>query len=340
MSDTSHIPGTGGTPPRSVRHVNSFIVILLLTVAVWLFVAMSESREFPLQVQVEMSGYDAERYAVQQADSAIVFQVQASGFSAMALGFRGEAVVLPVDMSAERIHRYQRLAADGSRQLHIHSVAVADLVEPLRQQLMHYGIRSAGSQRDSLRLVLAPRASKTLPVDISTLQVSFADGYGLYGEPVVSPAEVTLYGSQQALDRISVLRLEPAAIAGLTSTATHHLPLESVWQQYSGVSASVTHVAVTIPVSPYVERSFSLPVTVLPADSSLRLRLYPDRATVRFWVARDDVASVSPSQFILAVDRADILAGNAPLVPRLERFPDHVRVRSIEPSGLQYVIIQ
>ncbi len=323
--DALHSPS--GQPSSDHRgwHIRTFPVILLLTAAVWLLVSMSETRDFPLQVQVSLSGYDVDRYAVLQADSTVTFQVKISGFSALALGLRRSPVVLPVEMGGHATRR---------------AVAVADLADPLRQQLSRYRLHAVASQRDSLRLVLAPRASKTLPVDIGTLQVSFADGYGLYGEPEVSPAEVTLYGPQATLDRIASLQLAPAAIANLNATASHRLPLDPVWERYGDVAVSATHVSVNLPVRPYVERAFSLPVVVLPADSSLQLRLYPDRATVRLWIARDDLGTVSPSHFTLAVDRADILAGRSSLTPRLTRFPDHVRVRSIEPAELQYVIIQ
>ncbi len=323
--DTLHIPSEQPPAARHRWHIRSFPAILLLTAAVWVFVAMSESRDYPLQVQVRMSGFDADRYAVLQADTAVAFQVQTSGFSALAISLRRQPMVLPVDMSGS-----------GNRR----AVAVADLVEPLRQQLSRYRFHSVSSQRDSLRLLLAPRASRTMSVDISSLQVSFADGYGLYGEPTVSPAEVTLYGPQQALDAVSAVRLAPAAIADLGATASHQLPLEIVGRSQGEVALSVRHVDVTIPVEAYVERSFSLPVSVHPADSTLRLRLYPDRATVRLWVARRDLPLVSPSAFTLCVERADILSRQPSLTPRLTRFPDCVRIRSVEPAELQYVIIQ
>lgn len=329
-------------PRRKHRgwHMRSFPAILLLTAAVWVVVAMSDVRDYPLHVRLSMSGFDAKRYAVVDADTAVTFQVQTNGFSALALSLRRKPVELPVEMSGEPVQIYQRPTSADGAPLQCRTMAVSDLAEALLGQLAHYAIRTATSQRDSLRLLLAPRASKTLPVDISTLQVAFADGYGLYGEPTVKPAEVTLYGPHQALDRISSLRLAPAAIANLNVTTAHRLPLDPLWEQQGDVAASVSHVEVTIPVQPYVERSLSLPIAVVPADSSLRLRLYPDHATVSLWVPRDELSSISPANFTLTVDRADILASRSPLAPRLARFPEHVRVRAIHPAEVQYVIIQ
>lgn len=340
MADTPHTTGTGSTSTRRARHVNSFLVILLLTAAVWFVVSMSEYRNYPLHARVDMTGYDTDRYAVLRADSTVALQVQASGFAALALSLRRTPPILSVDMRADAVRRYQRPSHDGSAATLCRSVAVADICESLRQQLSRYGVRHTVSARDSLRLTLVARDSRTYRVTIDAVQVSFADGYGLYGEPSVSPSEVTLYGPREVLDRIQTLRVAPAAIAGLSASASHTLPIDPVWEQYGDLVPSSERVAIHIPVQPYVERSYTLQLSVAHADTSHRIRLYPDRATLRLWVARCDLSVVSASAFDLTVDYADIIAGRPHLTPRLSRFPEQVRIKSIEPSEIQYVIIK
>lgn len=306
----------------------------------WLIVVMSEEHEYPLHVRVQMSGYDSNRYAVLQADSALMFHVHASGFSALAMSMRRDTVTLTVEMHGDAVQHYQRPAAGGTGVLLCHSIAAVDLIETFYQQFSHYRLRSASSPKDSLRLVLVTRSSKTVPVNIADLQVAFTDGYGLYGEPSVDPAQVTLYGPVEALANIHELRLTPTAVSPLHTSAVLQLPLDPVWNRFGDVKTSTTHVSVSIPVSPYVERRFSLPISVLHADSTVRLHLYPDQVEVRVWVAHNDVASLSASALEVAVDYRDIHSGIPMLQPRLVRFPDRVRMRSITPQEIQYVIIK
>ena len=44
---------------------------------------MSEVREYPVRVKVEMTGFDRRHYAVVEADSMLTLQVEATGFSTL-----------------------------------------------------------------------------------------------------------------------------------------------------------------------------------------------------------------------------------------------------------------
>ncbi|MBP3763750.1 MAG: hypothetical protein J6I49_07730 [Bacteroidales bacterium] len=338
--DSREIPTASPQRRRRGLHFNRFLVILGITALVWLVLSMSEIREYPFQVKVAMTGYDNRRYAAVSADSALAFQAQATGFSALLFSLRRTPVVLTLDMHGPAVKRYP-LASPGGTGRHLcYAVGIDDVSESLRGQLARYGVRMSGAGRDSLRLVLAARASKTLKVSIDNLKVSFADGYGLYGEPTVVPSEVTLYGPQESLDRIDALRLSPAAVAGVKASDSLRLPLEPVWEQYGNVVSSASHVQVYIPVQPYVERAYTVPVRVAQPDSTSRLQLYPDRVDLKVWVAWCDLATVSASGFDVEADYADVLSGKPHLEPRLVRFPEQVRVRSMEPSEIQYVVIR
>ncbi len=340
MAPNPHSPTTGDPPVRRVRHINGFLVILLLTAAVWLVLSMSDYRDYPLQARVAMTGYDTHRFAVLDRDSTLALQVQANGFSALALGLRRQPVILTLDMSADIVRHHSQTTPGNPAGHHCRAVALADCSETLRTQLARRGVRNVSTSRDSLRLTLVPRASKTLPVSIAPLQIAFADGYGLYGQPTVTPSEITLYGPQQALDRITELPVCHMVLSGIAAGGAHSVPLEPVWQSLGDVSPSADKVLVDLPVEPYVERTYTLPVALPGIDTTLRLHLYPDRVSLQVWIARRDIASVSARSFEVTADPADILAGNPHLTPRLARFPDHVRVKSLSPSEIQYVIIK
>lgn len=300
---------------------------------------MSESQEYGLHVQVKLTGYDAARYAVVEMDSVVQLQVRSTGLAALLLSQKNSPVAVSVDMRGESVRCYERRVGEGKVQ-QCRSVAVSDIGEMLRGQLHRYGVSSLSSARDSLRLVLAARASKVFLPSLADVDISFADGYGLYGEPKVSPEEVTLYGPEEALERITELRVSPTTIANLSTTASLSLPLDPVWERMGDVTVSTTSVAVRIPVQSFVERTYTLPLTVRQADTAVRLHLYPEQASVRVWVAQRDLQSVSADRFEVSVDYSDILAGKPHLKPRLTRFPECVRVRTLSPAEVQYVVIQ
>lgn len=321
------------------RQIRSFVVILGLTALVWLAVAMSEKQEYSIPVRVEMAGFDAKRYAVLEADTSLTLQVEASGFNALFLSLKKTPVTLRVDMNGEAVRRYIRRTADGQREI-CHAVAVSDLSEPLSRQLSPYGARQMGSSRDSLVLVLVERGSKTFRPDISQVRINYADGYGLYGQPLLVPSEVTLYGPQEILATIDELKVQPVEFNNVSESSNFRVSIDTSWKSSGDLYASVNMLTLSIPVGRYVEREYSVPVTVDGADTSMHLRLYPDHVTLRVWVAEDAMGSVTSDRFHVTADYGDIQEGAARLRLRIAQFPKTVRVRSITPEEIQYVIIQ
>lgn len=303
--------------------MKQFLVILGLTALVWLGVSMSEVHEYPMPVRVEMTGFDTVRYAVVRADTLLPLQVAMSGFNAAAVDLFDLSRSVVVDMTGEGLHR---------------SVAVADISDNVRQQLSAVGVRRVSSSHDSLRLVLAERRHRTFRVSLDSVRFSFAEQYGLYGEPRVTPDEVTLYGADTLLDAIGNVEVVHTDIGDIAATATYRLKLDPVWARMGDVRSSATEVEVYLPVEAYVDREYSVPIDVDGADSTVRLRLYPDVAQVRVWVAQRDLERMP--EYRVAISYDEVLAGADKVVPRLVQFPSWVRPRSVEPGAVQCVIIR
>lgn len=321
------------------RQIRYFLVILGLTALVWLAVAMSEKHEYSIPVKVEMTGFDAKRYAVLEADSSLMLQIESSGFNALFLSLKKEPVTIQVDMQKENVRRYRRHSVDGRGDL-CRAVSVSDLSGLLERQLSSYGIRQLGSNKDSLMLILGERSSKTFRPDISDVRINFADGYGLYGQPLLVPAEVTLYGPQEILATISQLKVQPVEFDNVHETANFRVALDTSWKALGDIYTSDSRLTIRIPVERYVEREYSVPVTIEDVDTTMHIRLYPDHATLRVWVAEEDVPTVTADRFKLSADYRDILSQTPKLKLRLSQFPESVRVRSIGPEEIQYVIIK
>lgn len=296
-----------------------FLVILLLTAAVWLGVSMSEEREYPMQVRVQMTGYDTVRYAVVQADTLLPLKARMSGFHAFVLSSLrgGPSIEVPL--------------REGEC-----SVAVSSLTDRLRASLP--GARQMTSPLDSLRIKLSERGSRTYEPRIDAVGFSFADQYGLYGEPEIRPAQVTLYGPEEILATIDEVRAMPAELRNIKGSGSFKLLLEPVWEQYADVHPSCREVELYLPVEPYVEKVYSVPIEVEGVDSTVSLRLYPDHATVRAWVAQRDLQR--DPDFRVKVDYSEVLATDGRPNLQMVEFPGYVRPRSLEPNEVQCVIIK
>ena len=294
-----------------------FLVILGFTALVWLGVSMTDEGEYPLQVQVKIVGFDTVRYAVVSADTVLPLKVTMSGFNAFVNAYHRHEIHVEVPEEGD-------------------AVAVADL----HKQLLHdvLGAKEVTSSVDSLRVVLAPRGLRTYKPRLDNVNFTFTEQYGLYGEPSVTPAEVVLYGPDEVLAQIDEIKVAAANIRDISESSTYELSLEPVWRQYADVHPSCTEVTLYVPVAAYVETTYNVPITVLGADTTVTLRLYPEVARVRAWVAQRDL--LREPEFMVAVNYSDIFLNDGHLAPRLVEFPSYVRPRNVEPSEIQCVIIK
>lgn len=301
--------------------MRQFLVILGLTALVWLGVSMSEPTEYPVDVKVTFSGYDSVRYAVVYADTAVTLRVTSSGFVAIGQSLKHRKAQLTLTPEG-----------NGSRR------ALAMKQVCLAFTKSRVGITQAVGSADSLRLVLAPRESRTFRPTLENVEFSFAEQYGLYGEPVIVPAEVTLYGPREALDKIDHLPVAETHLANIHSSGHHRLALEPVWDKVGDIRPSQAEVDIYLPVEAYVEHEYEVPIEVLNADTSVQLKLYPQEVTLRVWIAQRDLHR-SPD-FRVGIDYNDILVHGKHITPRLMQFPDYIRPRCIEPEEVQCVIIK
>lgn len=289
----------------------------------WLAVSMSEPHEYPLHVGVDIEGVDTVRYAVVYADTALNLNVEMPGINAAIISLLNSKPRVRVDMSGPGLQ---------------HSLAMSDINDNLRQQLDVIGVMRISSGRDSIRLRLAARSSRRIPVRLDSVDFSFSEQYGLYGEPQVQPAEVTLYGADSLLSTIGEIQVKRTKIADISTTATYRLALDPVWQRLGDIRCPTSEVNVYLPVEAYAEREYRVPIEVEGADTSVRLRLYPAEARVRAWVAKRDLQRTP--EFRVAIDYNDVLAGVTRHKPRLIEFPAYMRPRSVEPEEVQCLIIK
>lgn len=300
-----------------------FLVILGITALVWFGVSLSEPHEYPLHIGVDIEGVDTLRYAVVYADTSLDLKVEMPGFNAALISLLDRQPRINVSMPQGGMRR---------------SLAIADIGEDLRQQLGGFGVMRVVGGHDSIRLRLSKRASRSFPVRLDSVDFSFSEQYGLYGEPRVEPAYVTLYGADSLLATIREVQVKRKSISGISGTATYRLALDPSWRQLGDVRASTSEVKVYLPVEAYVEHEYTVPIEVENVDTSMKIRLYPAEARVRTWIAKRDLNRTH--EFHVTIDYNEVLAGATRQKPKLVQFPAYLRPRSVEPEEVQCLIIK
>lgn len=173
---------------------------------------------------------------------------------------------------------------------------------------------------------------KELSVEVP-LEIKTQRQYLVYGDPIIDPATIMVYGPKSVLDTMNTLHTEPFFATGANADITKSLAID-----YRGgvVRGAESIVQVTVRVEQFTETLVEVPVTV---TDTLLVRFFPEAMSVKCMVPIRDFASLSPAAFVVLADTAQLHLRQPLLDIQLVKVPEHVQVVKTEPEQVEYLIV-
>ncbi len=175
--------------------------------------------------------------------------------------------------------------------------------------------------------------SKVVPVvlqsDIKTMRQ-----YDLYGIPMLDPSSVTIFGPQEVIDSIKMVKTELLTMANVSQNIIATVPLDLCGGQ---IHSNVKEVKAEVQVEKYTEMDIEVPIRV---SGSVRVRFFPETMSVKCLVAVRDYSSITPEHFSVSVDKGQMEAMQPLLDVHLASWPPTVQILSTHPDKVEYLIVQ
>lgn len=308
------------------RRQRTFLTILMITTAVWIFVSMSSRQYYPVQVHITWTGFDSSRYAVVEADTALTLNIESNWFQAF---------------SRQHTAQNTPLVISTSHDTAIKTTALASL---LQNQLGFDNTNTFTSEKEHIKIRLSQRVGKPFVPILRGISFSFTEQHALSGKPILQPDTVWLYGSQQSLNNIDSIYTAAATLIDISDSGIYRIPLEPVWEKYPDVYPSVKELEMFIPVQEFTERKITVPVRLVnktDAGSHKRqnIRIYPEQVEITVWCSALEYNAISETLFDVVAEYNPASADTT-LPVRIATFPSQMRIKQIVPANLQYVIIK
>lgn len=175
--------------------------------------------------------------------------------------------------------------------------------------------------------------SKELPVRVP-LDVKTQRQYQVYGQPVSTPASLTVYGPKNVLDTMTAVYTATLHAVNVSEDIVQALPLNF----YDGaVRSDVTQVEVLVEIEQFTEIDVEVPVMIA---GSTNLRFFPEVMKVKCLVPIRDYASISGASFQVMADKEQLRQRQPLLDIKLVKIPEHVQVLKTEPDQVEYLIVK
>lgn len=157
------------------------------------------------------------------------------------------------------------------------------------------------------------------------------------GTPILIPDSAWVYAPKMVADTIEYINTELADYGELRDS----LYVDAALILPNGVKCVPEKVAVVIPVSPFAEKSFEMPIIAIGFPDSLSLKTFPSFAKVIVNVNMSQYDSVTEDDFEIGVKYSDIASGDKQRA-KLYLLNKSVAAKDIKiyPEEVEYIIEQ
>ena len=311
------------TERKNKRSVLTFLIFLAISTAAWFLVKLSENYTTQTTFNIQFAEVPADKW-VSSGELAAKMSLSTDGFHTLRYKMIREPnrfVTIPLDEVSYHL--------ENGNTYSFSSQYVAEQVAQL------LGINASDITMNDTKVYFTMDAlkSKVVPVELLS-DIKTQRQYGLYGIPMLTPSSVTIYGPEEVIDSIRVVRTELLSRSNVNQSFSASVPLNLLGGR---IRSNTKEVAAEVQVERYTEMDVEVPIKM---DDSLRMRFFPETMSVKCLVAMRDYATITPESFTVAVDRQQLQAMQPLLDVHLASWPPTIRILSTHPDKVEYLIVQ
>ena len=309
---------------RTNKHsIFTFLIFLVISTAAWFLVKLSEDYVTQTTFRVLMEEVPSDKW-ISSDEQSVKMSLNIDGFHTL----RYKMIREPNRFIAIHLSEVPYRLENGNT----YSFSSQYVAEKVAERL---GITASDITMNDAKVYFTMDAlkSKVVPVVLQS-NISTARQYDIYGIPMLEPSSVTIFGPQEIIDSIKVVRTEQLSRDNVNQSFSATVPLNLLNGQ---IHSNTKEVKAEVQVEKYTEMDVEVPIKV---SDSLKMRFFPETISVKCLVAMRDYASITPESFSVAIDRQQLNAMKPLLDVRLASWPPTVQILSTRPDKVEYLIVQ
>ena len=308
---------------KNKRSAFTFLVFLAISTAAWFLVKLSEEYTTQTDFRVQLTEVPADQWIASPELSAKM-SLNIDGFHTLRYKMIREPKRL-VTIALNEVP-YRQENADT------YSFSSQYVVEKVAEWL-DISASDIIMNDSKVYFSMHPLKSKVVPVVLRS-DIKVQRQFDVYGIPTLDPASVTIFGPEEVIDTVRSVQTEMLSKSNVSEGFTETITLDLLGGK---IRSNTKEAKVSVNVERFTEVDVEVPIKV---DDSLKLRLFPDKMTVKCHVAMRDYAALSPEDFGVSINLRQLEALQPLLDVRLVSWPKTVQVLSTRPDKVEYLIVQ
>jgi hypothetical protein len=317
---------TGRKEHRSHPRLIVFLVCLVISILMWLFIELMKDYTDEIKYNVSFINAPRDLILTHSGDSVISVGMNAQGFELLAAKYAHKLRELTIDLSTLKI----RPTADG----YIAYLPSSGIVDQLGTQI-RFDKEITYIKPDTLFFRFSKIFVKQVPVKLD-LDYSLNGQYDITDSIAYTPQFVTVSSIKSIIDTLPFITTKKLQLLQLDSSVNIKVALKKGYRA-SLLKFSTDSVTVKLKVEKVTEAGYTVPVFV--SGNGENVKIFPDKVEIVCRIPLSAYPHIAASDFSAEVEFLPSSIKEKKLKVILIKTPEKVRVLKISPAEVEYIII-
>ena len=303
-----------------------FFICVLIAAVAWLLIKLSNTYTVTYNFKINYTDLPVDQKITSVADSNVNVSFTAKGFSLMNLELFSNLKQLRVQLS-----NYTLLNEKDN----FYKISTQEIKKFLSEEVKIPADNIVFS-KPFLGLEMESLYTKKVKV-VENLAINFKEQYGLYGNIIVTPQKITVYGPKNILDTLQTIYTQNSRLDGVEQEQSFTAELINPNPKLLGFEPK--NVTVNFNVEKYTELSFEVPVET--GSMGNEITIFPKTVKLSFKIAQKDFNTVTPDYFSVSPETDGIdLNKVSKLKLKISKKPTQTLDERLTPSEVEFLIIK
>ena len=304
----------------------TFLFFFVLSAILWLLNALNQNYKTNLNIAVTFVNYPKNKILLSDWHQKITLIVEGYGYDL--LRYNMKSALTPIHINLNKTQLYP-VEGDTNTFYLLTNQIINQIASQLKQKIKILDIKP-----DTIYLKFATLYSKKVFVK-TMVKISFAKQFINKSPIEISPTQVNVLGPSYILDTLNYVSTRTVVLNNVKSNIDTFIEL--IPPPHTRVYPS--KVRLKVEVEQYTEVTISVPIKTINVPPQYKLRIFPDRVTIKYLVGFSYYKKIKPKDFTVIVDYNDLKLNLGDKLPvRVIHVPQHIYSYEFTPHIVDYII--
>jgi len=304
----------------------AIILSLVVAFSIWAFLTLSQTYIYTISYPIIFVDKYNNKAIINPSDSIINVQYQSTGFDQILQNRISKLRPIIIDINELRVNKsfgVAKIRVSSIKDIIIKNTRIKETIKDISP--------------DNIVLHWQRTIKKKVKV-ISNTKFEFKKSYYLYSEPKLFVDEVIIEGPANEIRGIDTIFTKDIKIKNIDKSTVFFIPLQSLSDSL-GIRYYTNNVPIQLLVDKFTEDEVELLINKdnIQYDS---IKLFPSTVKLKYRIAVKDYKRFDKSKLRVTVENNFDIRQKRKLKVHIENIPDYVKIISLNPEKVDYIIFR